>query len=471
MPTLAERESAYIAGRRESATLAATGGAPTGNQSNGIVFATGSDEARTLADWMADGNASRGGAGLRSIAFLGDSISVGYSATSTTLAKIAFPAAILQISKQRFYWPESLDFGVNGNTTAQMLARVGSVVSARPDICVVHGGTNDLHGGVLPAVTIANLGAIYDALIAAGITVIAIPILGRTTPATTSTTRNYGQQVNDWIRRSQGENRRGLVVVDCGLVFDDPTSTSWAERTGYTGDGLHPSTLGSYYIAKKVVEALDVLYPSFNIPVTSPTDAYHATENPYGNRLLSGVGMFGGTGGTITTGDASGDVATGWTLTSSVLGGATCVASKVTLADGRTAQRIALSGNYTGNSRYVQLTCSASASGLVEGDVVETMVEAFVAASAASIKDILVRQLTTENVTNYVHFDGGGWTVDSLPPEAHNPVFRTPPRTLLAGPSVVTLQIFIEFVNVAAVSTAIAAEIDFCSACVRTVRP
>lgn len=411
-----------------------------------------------------------GAAGQRTIAFFGDSISTGYSGT-TTLNKISFCSVVLQLSKQRFSWPQANDFGVSGNTTTQMLARVDDVLAARPDICIVHGGTNDINGGTIsPTTTISNLDAIYDALIAAGITVIAIPILGRTTPALTSTKRNYGQQINDWIRRNQ-ETRKGLIVVDCGLAFDDPTSTTWAERSGYTADGLHPNQLGAYYIAKKVVAALDVLFPSFNIPVTSPADAYHSTENPYGNRLETGTGMFGGTSGSISTGDASGTVATGWTLTSSNLGGATCVASKVTLADGRNAQRITLSGNYTGNDRWALLSCGATAGNFAAGDTVETMVEAFVAAGNASIEAIVLRQYITDGGQNYFYQDGMPWATGALPTEAYNPIFRTPPRTLGAIPTNVLIYIYIQFVDVAAVSTAIAAEIDFCSACIRTVRP
>lgn len=84
MATTAELESRYLAGSRASATQAATGGAPTGNQSNGVVFATGSGTPLTLADIAANLYARQN---VPEVAFLGDSrIASGYGDSDTPYA-------------------------------------------------------------------------------------------------------------------------------------------------------------------------------------------------------------------------------------------------------------------------------------------------------------------------------------------------------------------------------------------------
>lgn len=47
------------------------------------------------------------------------------------------------LSGQRINLPASMNFGVSGNTFAQMLARIGDVINAQPQYCIVEGGTND----------------------------------------------------------------------------------------------------------------------------------------------------------------------------------------------------------------------------------------------------------------------------------------------------------------------------------------
>jgi lysophospholipase L1-like esterase len=88
------------------------------------------------------------------VAFMGDSITEGW----------AFPRA---------------NFGIYGQTTAQMLARFPAQVPNRNfRAVVILGGTNDTLLGIDPAVTIANLSRMVDLARAAGIE----PILAEIPP-------------------------------------------------------------------------------------------------------------------------------------------------------------------------------------------------------------------------------------------------------------------------------------------------
>ncbi|HEU0117706.1 MAG TPA: hypothetical protein VFR09_03655, partial [Alphaproteobacteria bacterium] len=56
-------------------------------------------------------------------------------------------------------------FGVTGALTSDMVARLSDCLSSSVDIFAVHGGTNDVSGGVAYATIIANLRTCYEALV------------------------------------------------------------------------------------------------------------------------------------------------------------------------------------------------------------------------------------------------------------------------------------------------------------------
>jgi len=174
-------------------------------------------------------------AGQRTIVGLGDSNmarALNVSGNSVINSGAGILTWIGILSRQRFYSPPSMNFGVNGNSSSQILARVGDVVAARPDICAVLMGTND--APVSMANTTANMSATYDLLEAAGIITLAFTIPGSGAGAraqlTTSQIRNV-QRTNEWLRR-QAFVRRNFILIDLGVAFDDPTSSTHAARAG-----------------------------------------------------------------------------------------------------------------------------------------------------------------------------------------------------------------------------------------------
>jgi lysophospholipase L1-like esterase len=123
--------------------------------------------------------------------------------------------------------------GVGGDTTADMLARLNAdVIAQEPDWCIVQGGTNDCSKGLAEATIEANLQTMYEALDAAGVSVIATTITG-----TELTTR---RNVNDWIRTYA--TAHGIPLADWSSVIEHEDGSP---LTGMTNDGIHPSPSGA----------------------------------------------------------------------------------------------------------------------------------------------------------------------------------------------------------------------------------
>jgi lysophospholipase L1-like esterase len=389
----------------------------------------------------------------RTLAIFGDSISAGannVAANTQRRANAGYGSWIPILTKQRVTFPWDYNFGVNGDTTAMMLARLSQVTAVRPTICVVHGGTNDAAGTGTADAAIANLSTIYDALQRIGTIVIAIPILGRSSPnAWASTARSdVAFRINDWIRR-QRFVRRNFYVADCSLVFDDPVSATFGNK-GFTADGLHPDPTGSYLIAKQIVTIINGIYPDVVVPYVQQADAWSAT-NPSGNLLLGAT--LAGTSGSVT--GATGSVATNWLGNAAAAGGATVAFSKVTRADGRLAHRVDVSGNYAATTGTVLLQYSVNAgaplAGLVAGDIIENMCEYEIFTSHANVSGLSLILQTVEGGVNFFREDAWANNTMNGVTEAHTGLLRTQSITLGAAPTAAYFQLKVAFKNVGAV--------------------
>jgi len=400
-----------------------------------------------------------------SLGYFGDSITAaGYSETSTYLGKglQGYPTWTGILSNHRLLHNDAWNFGISGNTTTQMLARLSTVVAANLDVCVIHGGTNDLTNSVPFGTIISNLNSIYTTLLNTNTIIIAIPILGRTAPtALTGAQRQIGMQVNDWIRR-QAQTRAGFFVADCSLDFDDPASTDWSHRAGYTGDGIHPSVVGAKVIGQKVADVISTFYPDWRQPVMSSVDLYDATLLPNGNMF---DGMFAGTGGSIV--GSAGNVATGWSGDSTQLGGATLVPSKTTLSDGRTAQQLVLSGTYTGSSKRAFMYRTLTNSNFAAGDTIEGLIYGEIGSNSGIAALDLDIEITDGGVTKRLH--SSDMKADRLPAAGFSGNLLTPRYTFANTPTLVRVWLEVWFTNTGT-TDAISGTVKWASASVRKVQ-
>lgn len=192
-----------------------------------------------------------------SIAYLGDSITAGSLAIYNYTD--AFPLHVGLQSQQKYV--SAGFFGVPGERTDQMLARVQNALARRPTYLMVLGGTNDIgqNIGILSDLQIinaikTNLTAIYATAKAAG----TIPIAATIPPNNSAGQRQRViLKANIWIRRYAIQN--GLPLVDFyTLLAKDGISATPAGnyKDAYASDGTHPNAAGAGAMGALVANTL-----------------------------------------------------------------------------------------------------------------------------------------------------------------------------------------------------------------------
>lgn len=266
---------------------------------------------------------------MPTVALLGDSITDnGFLAQAPGaggkqyMQNIGFAAWLRVLTFQRVNIPMSADLGVGGNTLAQIADRVGSVLamSPRPSWCIVQGGTNSISGGD----TLANMKALAKYIIAtlqgSGIIPLMLPITPRTVAGITTAKNLILCAYNNWLRE-YCHATPGVAFVDVTNLMSDWTNAAGDPLANYTFDGLHPTALGAYWMAKPIADFFNATLPAYETKLMHPQDYYDAVNNPGGNLLHTAAvndGLLAGTAGTNTAiGNftPSGNVATNWIST------------------------------------------------------------------------------------------------------------------------------------------------------------
>jgi len=265
------------------------------------------------------------------LALLGDSITfnnrIAPGTTQCTNSK-GYATWLNILSGQRFNCPFSNNFGVSGDNLSQMSSRVSNVIASGSTVCIVLGGTNDLtQGNNFSAMQGTMLNGILLPLVNASIQVIVLPILPRA--GLTTQQALIGQNFNSWLRelclgtgylstQSNINPQNWPILVDPTEYLQDATSPIGASLPHYTFDGLHPASMGAYWIGYALFQTLTALYPPRPTKQIAVMDYYDAVNNPYGNLLAtpgSNSGLLFGTSGInlTTTGlTPTGSVATSW---------------------------------------------------------------------------------------------------------------------------------------------------------------
>lgn len=177
---------------------------------------------------------------------------------------------------QRFHL--SRNVGVGGNTTAQMLARFQTHVAAfKPGVVVIGGGRNDISGGVNPETTKANIQALVDAAMTAGI----VPVLHTVPPldtppgggqfSTLALARAATIAHNDWLRAYAAAS--GIALIDLWKFWANPATGGY--KATFSDDGVHPSTAAtSFFVNAQALELPPQFAGSAPLPMsnTDPTN-------------------------------------------------------------------------------------------------------------------------------------------------------------------------------------------------------
>lgn len=202
------------------------------------------------------------------------------------------------LTDQRINLSINDNYGVSGNSFAQMLARIEQVVDSDPDYVIVEGGTNDF-----PFYSYDEIRDTWQQIVEylrdKKITPIILPAPPRNTGVLTT-----AQLQTQWrfynYQREFCRNNRGFLFCDYLGSWVNQTSSSAIPITGVVrADGVHPSATGAYYIGRALADLINPLLPPRPTEFLSAADIY-SLDNPTGNLVISGstnLGLLAGTGG------------------------------------------------------------------------------------------------------------------------------------------------------------------------------
>jgi acyl-CoA thioesterase-1 len=182
---------------------------------------------------------SRPGADPASVATLGDSITARYRLS------YSYPDLL-----GRWRGIPVRNFGVSGDTTAQMLERLPAVLDSgpTPQVVVILGGTNDIARGMPVEEALRNLQTIAERVRdSRRRPVLVCP------PPSGAFHLERAQALRGGLR--DYAYAQGLTYVDPWAAMEDPTRRGWL-RPELALDVLHPNEQGQYVLAEQIARAL-----------------------------------------------------------------------------------------------------------------------------------------------------------------------------------------------------------------------
>ncbi|MFA6296560.1 MAG: GDSL-type esterase/lipase family protein [Patescibacteria group bacterium] len=196
----------------------------------------------------------------KSIGAIGDSITRGYP---TPANNGSYPQFLTTELNSNEYGYGVYNFGVDGQKTDAMLARISSITSLQNvRYAIVLGGVNDIRSGYSVASTESNLQSMYTALKTAGLTVIAAKITpwkGHSEWYEAAQIKT--DQINDWIQNSATDVD---IVAETYTALEDPSDPDKLLPIYDNGDHLHPSAAGYAAIANTIYSAVTWELASMN---------------------------------------------------------------------------------------------------------------------------------------------------------------------------------------------------------------
>jgi hypothetical protein len=306
---------------------------------------------------------------------------------TTTNALSLIPAVSMHSIASRIYMQSGIAnstvacFGISGDNSDDMLARVGQVTRWQPDLVILCGGVNDY--GAVPTISaaksVSNYLEIWDALASAGAHIAHILPF----PSGDPTLSSAGALA---IRRQLLAIRHGLInaapsnnvfLIDPMPYTENPSSANGGVTTSmFDAQFIHINGSGASSAAVGANAALANLGLSANTAGgASVVDAYDATFNPSGN-WLGTVGKF--IGSVTPGGFVTGNVPAGITLSRSgadIVCTSTCPNdATVPRTDGKLGHwfRLVVSGASTDTQHVEALTAALTPAsfGAAAGDFV-----------------------------------------------------------------------------------------------------
>lgn len=230
--------------------------------------------------------------------------------------------------------------GVVGDTTTQMLARIGTALAYRPRVAFINAGTNDIYGsGDATSVITPRLKQIFDMFLAIGCEVHYNLQAPRTFTATADVAKVL--RVNEWAQ-NYARTVDGLIChpIQDATGFLNAASTQFIPIAGNleTASSVHWNSYAAFNIGTLIAGRLSGKYQKGQRLISSAADCIQvdATSNQlfqYG--VMNDSGSPAGTKTNTGAGTApTGTVADGFDVDHTVNTTGTCVASVASRTDG-----------------------------------------------------------------------------------------------------------------------------------------
>lgn len=360
------------------------------------------------------------------------------------------------LSNGRFDFRDELNFGVGGQTSAQVLGRVEETIAA----CIAAGCTklvalfslNDRGSiatspGSSAQSTIANLEAYQAAVLDAGIDLIwvaEIPVGNPAWQAANPSEIDLGIQASATlnhlaVRRwqlAQPFSHPRVSVADPFPRLVDSTALAINGRAGVLKDAKHQSSIGAYIIAQAVLPIIEQHLPPLGRLTSSASDVYDVT-NPRGS-LLGTATMMWGSGGTFSGGGThSGAMPDGWDA--NIAEGVNVAFSSVHDSEGASWLQAVVTGSPSA-PQWLTLSASAvSVAPLVTGVEFIAVVETEVDEGHSGLIANMLRPILTMSDTSTPHSAAGAQAFlptdinKYLPDVPLSGIAVTPPRPVPPG--------------------------------------
>ena len=324
------------------------------------------------------------------------------------------------------------DYGVSGDRTDQMLARLAAAIASGAGLLYLQGGVNDIAqnyptAGTSGATAFANLKAMAEAGRAAGMQVVIEAEVG----AQNLNTAAFVTQINELnaLLYEYAEETPGVHVHDARSVVLNATSsdTVVSFKAGYTSDGTHPTPKGAAYWGESLAALLTQIIPS-----RAQLLGRNRIELPSNGRrqLLLNHLFQTATGGTLSNG-VTGTVPSGWTGHR-----ATTVPSAAfsTQADASgLGNNVVIDATFTAAGEEIRLYQDVNIANWLPGDIVEVYADVQIVGNPTCLASVALYlgHNTGSGGTTYDSFDLlHGVTSEAGPDHAMSLPLKTRPYVL-----------------------------------------
>lgn len=199
------------------------------------------------------------------------------------------------------------NFGVSGQDSTTILARIQGPIAAGADMIILQSGSNNASS---PSTVIADVQASIDAIYAAGIICVYLAISARGTGSWSATVQSQAFQINQSIRNYCKTTGKAIYIDPNVLLIDNTAASGRPYTNAIDSDEIHYNQYSAFQIGKLLHQCLTPLLPLTPQSKFSYADSYDATNNPYGNLsvnpFFSTDAAVGSTNGSVGTGVTAG---------------------------------------------------------------------------------------------------------------------------------------------------------------------